>query len=74
MIKLWTLVAVMSFSVGVNIIYGISTNFSGTIMAYLIALSFIIFAFVVGIASLPKNPFDLSVSADEEYQNMPITK
>ena len=59
--KLWALAAVMSFSNLSSLIYGFSVNFSGAVMGYLVALAFIMIAFIAGLISMSKNAFAINL-------------
>ena len=59
--KLWALAAVMSFSNLSSLIYGFSVNFSGAVMGYLVALAFIMIAFIAGLIFMSKNAFAVNL-------------
>tara|TARA_Y100001960_G_scaffold51386_1_gene52406 strand:- start:304 stop:507 length:204 start_codon:yes stop_codon:yes gene_type:complete len=59
--KLWALAAVMGFSNLSSLIYGFSVNFSGAVMGYLVALAFIMIAFIAGLISMSKNAFAINL-------------
>ena len=59
--KFWVLAAVMAFSNLSSLIYGFSVNFSSSVMGYIVALSFIMVAFILGLISMPKNAFAVNL-------------
>ena len=59
--KFWVLAAVMAFSNLSSLVYGFSVNFSGSVMGYIVALSFIMVAFILGLISMPKNAFAVNL-------------
>ena len=59
--KLWALAAVMGFSNLSSLIYGFSVNFSGAVMGYLVALAFIMIAFIAGLIFMSKNAFAINL-------------
>ncbi|MBK17338.1 MAG: hypothetical protein CMM52_00665 [Rhodospirillaceae bacterium] len=59
--KLWALAAVMGFSNLSSLIYGFSVNFSGAVMGYLVALAFIMIAFIAGLIFMSKNAFAVNL-------------
>ena len=59
--KFWVLAAVMAFSNLSSLIYGFSVNFSGAVMGYIIAISFILIAFILGLIFMPKNAFAVNL-------------
>ena len=59
--KFWVLAAVMAFSNLSSLVYGFSVNFSSSVMGYIVALSFIMVAFILGLISMPKNAFAVNL-------------
>tara|TARA_Y100001960_G_C14041570_1_gene525420 strand:+ start:103 stop:306 length:204 start_codon:yes stop_codon:yes gene_type:complete len=59
--KFWVLGAVMAFSNLSSLTYGFSVNYSGAVMGYIVALSFIMIAFILVLISMPKNAFTVNL-------------